>query len=408
MLAQHPNGPKPRQGPKRKTRVGGSNSGRLNNGSRGNDVLTSISLSANSESGKVLMNRPFGPSSFGGTRLNAESKLWARWKPRSLKVTVMGAGASTTYGSVLVGWVADPTYNIRKGPMSINLVGAMKPHIQVKLNSTGVMIIPPQASRLWYDVESSMEENNSHGSLVMVTGSDCGGWTGALSITISLDWMIDFNGQEIPYVSQPDSVDIHPDSGWYDIHTTSDGSWNAGRLTFKMHAGGEMVPFSSAIAGVVYGPESGVTVPYVKEDLSVGRASFFSLIQGYFQPGLVLHATYADAIAYIQSGDPTKILPYFGGAQNVTPSVPRFKPVTSVGYNPMEDRMSALEINVSKILKMLELGVAQKSIDVPREELVKLGLPNQDEFSPENSTGFRIDEEDSYSRISSPINDEGD
>lgn len=310
--------------------------GTTSNGTSGKDVLLTCSVKNGAKAGDILALRNIGAQSFTGTRLSAVSGLWARWRPQSMRLGVMAAGASTCYGAVMVGWVADPTYSVNKGVGAVNVVGAMKPHCVVKLNGTGSIAIPTTMSRTWYQT-SGEAEDTSHGTLVVVAASDCGGWTGSLSVVLDLSWTVQFDGPEIPFTNIPSGGKIHPDSGWYDIFTTSDGSWDSQRLTFKMHSGGNMVPFSGAQPGLVYGPVSGSLVYYKKEDGTEAYVKYFSLVKGYSTPGLVCHATYADAVAYQDSGDNSKVLAYNGASRVATPSVPQFEVVTKLTCDEVFD-----------------------------------------------------------------------
>lgn len=364
---------KPRaRGGRKATTAGGS----LSLSSAGSDIIATLSLISGTKAGTVLYSRAVTPHNFPSTRLWTESALWSRWKPTSLQVRVDGAGASTTFGAILLGWVADPSYPVRSGVQTVNVVGAMRPHTLIKLNSTGVINIPPTMARTWYEHEGAVE-TSSHGSIVAVAASDCGGYTGTLSMTLTLNWAVVFNGPEITLATSSPSK-IHPDSGWSGLFTTSDGSWDSNRLTFKMTHGGNMVPFSAAAPGAVYSPATGTKVLYVKEDKSTGECKFFSLVVGYETPGLVLHATYADAVAYQQSGDATKILPYVDSSDKTTPDVPQFEMVTSDSSEVLLTspdlgvRVSIMEKSLEAILERLnQLFRAGRSDEPSSFELIQ-------------------------------------
>lgn len=233
----------------------------------------------------------------------------------------------------------------------------------VRLNGTASFTIPNSMSRLWYDHEG-VPEVSAHGSLIAVTSADCGGYTGTISMTVTLSWNVVFNGPEIPAITGGAGGSIHPDSGWYDLFTTSDGSWNSGYLTFKMSHGGQMVPFSSAMAGVVYTVDGDTKVTYVDSSKAEQKCSYFSLVIGYDVPGLVLHSTLQHAKDYQRTGDVTNIIPYYTAGKTITPSVPRFKLAEELTiHEEPHDRLSDLETKVDEMFRLMSLHFREKVDD---------------------------------------------
>lgn len=126
---------------------------------------------------------------------------------------------------------------------------------------------------------------------------------------------------------RPYSVEIiKPDSGWSNLFTTSDSSFNSERLTLKMHSGGSMCPFSAARLDRVYVPAANplTTVPYYDESSAVKNVVAFARVQGYAVPGLLCFASNKDASEYVKTGDVTKALKYTKAGTYVTPAIPAF------------------------------------------------------------------------------------
>ncbi|QKK35401.1 hypothetical protein [Erysiphe necator associated nodavirus 5] len=330
MVAVHPAGkPVPLAGSSGRTRRPPRRGGADNFVSAGKDVLQTITVASGTAAGTVLWHIPLGPRHCGSTRLQAESSLWSRWKPTSLKFTMVGSGSASTYGSLMFGWVADPTSKVSSvKEMAISQVGAMQSRLVMRLGATAAMSLPLVMSRRWYETDGDTqdEEEFSHGSICCVVAATTGGYAGqSLSVIVELDWKVQFEGPKLPDRVEYTPGVIMPDNGWYNLFTTSDGSFDAGRLTFKMHEGGNMVPFSSAQPDVAYCPDIGTHVYAVTEDNKVSEVNWFAKVKNYVVPGLLCFASKADCKAYIESGDVSKAMKYVAASKYTTPRVPRFK-----------------------------------------------------------------------------------
>nr|QNM37826.1 putative CP [Neohydatothrips associated sobemo-like virus 1] len=292
--------------------------------SSGVDVLPTLSIAANQQVGRKLMMQPISPVLMADTRIYAESRLWNRWRPVSMQVAVNCSGASTTFGSICVGWTSDPYFRLSGDARDFSRVAALKPSMVLRLHESRTLSIPCDAVRRWY-VHSGDFGDCQHGALIAVVASPVGGFDkGSIGVTMTLRWKLQFEAPNLSLESQA-SHSIRPDAGWHDIFATSDSSWDSGYLTFKERSGGSMVPFSAARAGYIYEPDAGVSVKYYDSSGALHDAKFFTRVQNYATPGLVLHASAADAKAYIEDGTLSKVLPYAKAGPYVTPSVPSFK-----------------------------------------------------------------------------------
>lgn len=292
--------------------------------SRGKDLIQTLTISPKQSVGAVVLNKVLSPSSLDPSRLNSEARLWSRWKPVGLRVTVLGAGASTTFGSICIGWDPDGRWQPTKSAGDYTRVAALTPSLTMRLHETRSFVIPCETSRKWYYTLGALEDS-SHGSLIGVVASTTGGYAGSLGVNVLLDWVVSFEGVDTPSAGGAvDNDTVLPDSGWVNLFTTSDGDWDAGRLTLKMHSGGAMCPFSAARADHYYEPASNTKVPYVKEDGKVGMVAAFAVIQGFSTPGFACFASVDDAKTYIKTGDVTKVLPYKAAGDYATPDRPVF------------------------------------------------------------------------------------
>lgn len=354
--ASHPVSAKPavaRSKPRRKTGRAVQANGLRKNRSFGRDLLGQFSIRPETAAGKVLAHTALCPLALSTGRFGEESALWTRWRPIKLTARIECAGASTTYGSIILGWTADstPDFGSNSGLQVMRRVATFKPQVTVRLNGSGTINVPCETSRRWLQTTGDVDQS-AQGDIAVVVSAQTGGYTGAVTMTMFLDWEVEFEGPTLGISTGPGDQTIGPDAGWSNLFTTSDGSFDSTRLTMKMHHGGSMCPFSAAQPGQVYSPATGTSVPYVREDSQQARVSYFALVQGYSIPGLLCFATYDDARAYITSGDITKALKYTAAGGEITPAVPRFRPVSAVEVPIAE---TSLEKRVDRLTELVEM-----------------------------------------------------
>lgn len=327
----------------------------------GTDRLTFMSIPANSASGSSFVRIPISPSRMDGTRLQAHSRLWARWRPTMLRIRAVMAGATTTFGAVVASWSPEVDFPVSKPATTmVSRISSLRPTVTLRPWESKILNLPVETTRKWYHT-TGISDDSSHGSFVAVVESNLGGYVGSVGLTVHLDWTVEFEGIELEPSGSSDVVDeIVPDSGWRHLFTTSDSSWDAGRLTFKVTSGGSMVPFSSAKENHVYEPKAGTKVPYFKEDGTEASCGFFVPIQGYATPGLGLCASKADAINYIRSGDITKILPYHSPGNWTKPDLPVFVGKPAAAYSSSVERLD-LETEVEELRRKISLLQAGNS-----------------------------------------------
>lgn len=348
----------------------------------GEDRIAFFSLAPNERSGMGFQKVLISPQKLDLTRVQAHSKLWARWRPISLRVRIVAAGASTTFGAIAIGWSADPSFSESQPLETIpKRISALKPSRTVRLWESADLVIPPEAERKWYHTDGVVEES-SHGCIVMAVESPTGGYAGAVGINIHLHWVVEFEGMDMQPESGGDQTDeIRPDNGWKHLFTTSDGSWDSDVLTLKMTSGGGMVPFSSAKTNHIYKPKTGTIVPYVKTDGSVGQIAYAVAIQSYATPGLAFCLTANDAKDYIKTGDAAKLVKYKAAGDWCTPDIPVFIGKPAAVYEIHREPVAHDEASYQALLhrvRMLEAlydGSLQNSVQESAQERGAQSLP---------------------------------
>lgn len=171
----------------------------------------------------------------------------------------------------------------------------------------------------------------------------------------------------------PNAHSIVPDSGYENLFTTSDSSFDATRLTFKMHAGGSYVPFTAANPGTVYVPADGTVVRYYDEKEKEQTCKWLAkMVDG---AGLLLFSSQSDAQVYIRTGDVTKSLQYFKAGNFTTPAIPKFNSVPVKSEREMEEEVSLAALKTLTLDSSLMSVVSKVLKDLARRPTGSLGDP---------------------------------
>lgn len=187
------------------------------------------------------------------------------------------------------------------------------------------MRIPCEASQKWYQSSHEDVNESTHGTILIGVVSQIAGVQGSVGVAVQLDWTVEFEGTNVPSTSAQKRT-ITPDTGYSNLFTTSDGSYSSSVLTFKMHAGGTMVPFTAAEPHLVYKSAAGTKVKYFNEAGAELECNWFAKMQD--NVGLLLFASKEKALAYVKSGDLSEALVYYKQGNYTTPAVPKFEAVS--------------------------------------------------------------------------------
>lgn len=289
-----------------------------------------------------------------------------------MRLRYIGGGPATAGGTFALAWTPDSTNNTPGEQPGLGMALSAEKNALVRMDSNASFLIPPAAAYKWYQTDSQGPLGD-HGAVVAILVAPPTGIKGSVAITVVLDWVVEWSGRklEVP-TSGPRSV-LKPDPGYTNMWTTSDGSFDAAILTFKTHAGGEMVPFSRALPGQVFTTKGTTTVvPYISEDGSEKKAEWFSLVIGYTVKGLVLHANEANAHEYQRTGDRAMCLHYKGPGNYVTPASPEFKVLVAPVHLPPPTSEELLRRRVEELeraLRKLDLDFPEPASEIRNRTL---------------------------------------
>lgn len=225
----------------------------------------------------------------------------------------------------------------------------------VRFDQSALLNIPSGATYKWYQTDGLLDVT-SHGTLLLVLISPPVGLSGSISIPFVLDWDIEWSGRKLnPLPSRGGK--IMPDPGYENIFTTSDSDYDSSILTFKMHPGGSMVPFSGATIGAVYKIAEGSVAYYMNSEGRATKVYYFSRVIGFHIPGFVLHPDEQSAIKYQQTGDKAYCLHYHSASDYAKPARPVFEqlvirdalPQPTSELESLRQQIDALRLQISQM-----------------------------------------------------------
>lgn len=355
--------PKPqRSAPRRKRRNGSKRTSLTSVTTSGTDFVGNCVIrGTESVVGKIIAYRVLTPRMMSDTRLCVEGKLWTRWRPRKLQLTISANGPSTAGGCLAIGWTSDVAARLVSNLGAVSAVMAMEVSATVKLFERRTINIPTSSLTKWYSTEGP-EVDKSHGMFVVVLVAPPTGLTDESRVRAHLDlnWTVEWSGREFTQDSAVDHHLIHPTADKA-LFTTSDSSFDATVLTFKEHSGGSMVPWDDALPGEVYcttpDPKSPSKVYYLSGGKNV-ECHWFSVVIGYATRGLVLHVSQVEAEAYQKTGAKEHCIKYEGASDYTS------WPLSLISVAPLRVKSSITESNsevddLREQVKLLTLQVGR-------------------------------------------------
>jgi len=292
----------------------------------GSDIIAVVDFKTDHQVGKVLFRQELSPQVLSGTRLAAHSKLWNRWRPVSLKISVVTGSSTLVGGTYVMGWTASTNEQLSGTVASLQKVAAFKPSLETNLFSPAALAIPSGLSNQthrWYECKSLENEDSCHGTFAMVVASRLQGLTGVTSVgmRIHLDWSVEFDSPEIP--DDANVIGLYAPDDYTPYFTDSVSDWVSGTvLTLKHTQGGSVVPFAGLTTHVVYKLDPKAKLTYYEDSTKTGQVKYGALIWDYTVPGLAVFSSLEDAKEYARSGDSSKCLPYKKAGPFVTPENP--------------------------------------------------------------------------------------
>lgn len=290
----------------------------------GSDVVGVAVLTSKTVIGTGLLRFAINPRALTSTRLGDYAQLWSRWRPLALKLEVSPSAGLMIPGGYIVAWSANPNEEIPSGEAAIAHLTSLVTRKQTHIGQSCMLQIPCSSTARWYTFTGDSIDI-AHGSLLAACSGTIG-ISGAVAITFTLHWTIEFNGPDIPRPLE--EYFIEPVAEYAGIFTDSVSDWADGKkLTFKHAEGGSVVPWVGVRSGVVYEPTAGVRIYYVKSNGQEEECKFFSRIidSDVYDSALCCHGSRADAEGYQKNGDLTKVLDYKAASKWAEPTLPRLK-----------------------------------------------------------------------------------
>lgn len=227
----------------------------------GSDIITALQIPSSVKIGRVLLSQQISPRLMQGTRLALQASAWQNWKPISMKFRFQGAAPTTAAGQLAVAWAADEAEYLPTNPTAIlRKMGSFSPNALLQLWETRVLTLNKKPYQRMLFTDPSHEDSR-FGELLAVVVSGIQGFSGSVSVMVTLDWVVRFENPDLPSQQEVEEA-IVADEGYYPYFTSySTHLTNADRLTiFSSTNGGygNIARFSEALPDTIYVP--------VKED----------------------------------------------------------------------------------------------------------------------------------------------
>lgn len=347
----------------------------------GTDCIENATIASNATKGAVMFCKALTPFSIPNTRIQIESLLWQRWRPKKLTVTTVGSGPATAGGAYVLAWIPDPHLVSGARIDYLSLALSAERSKVVRFDQAATFEVPCGLTTKWLLTEGT-PENISHGTFIAAVITPPVGIKGAVTVPLILNWHVEWQGRKLASAILSNQI-LTPDTGYQNLFTTSDSGFDATILTFKMHSGGSMVPFSHALPGVVYTSVEGTVVYYVNNNGQNAECRYFSRILNYETPGLVLHTSAAEGLEYQRTADLTHCIHYVGASNTAKPAIPKFKSVRDQSDEPLPAPVSELDSLRQQVDHLRQL-VEKLTTAEPNFRLSPRHLPQEVEGSFEH------------------------
>lgn len=320
----------------------------------GSDVIAVATVaSTTADPGDVIVLARITPSSFNGTRLEQEAKLFARWRPLKLVLEIIPSAGAMTSGTYIVGCTTDLSVVLNGGNSAIHRVSAMTPNRTNQIYKSATLALPTETLQRWYRTDASEESDHVHCQVFVILASPISTLSSAIQVNfiMKLHWAVQFEGPTLPGSAIHQAVYVDP--GYEGYHTTSDSSVLQGTcLTLKAHAGGAACPFSKAAPDTIYQLDESANLTYYDAESKKAKVKYATLAKNAAYKVFLVFATLVSVQKYIETGASVHCLPYHSAGDTVVPDNPAWTPTSPA----VESKVQELEERI----KTLELELASK------------------------------------------------
>lgn len=120
------------------------------------------------------------------------ARLYARWRPVSLRLAATSGAATVVSGSYYVAWTAEAEHRLPNAS-ALHWVAATPGARVVPVHGSAALPIPSQTSQRWLMTDADQADESAHGTIVVVLASPLSNITGGVVVTLTLSWTVDFS-----------------------------------------------------------------------------------------------------------------------------------------------------------------------------------------------------------------------
>lgn len=297
----------------------------------GYDYLASVVIKSTDLMGATKLSLSLNPTAWTATRVQAESKLWQRYRPKSVVLEITSSASKMMGGQYGVAWTADYNdYIPEAGEAAMGRLLSYQPSKVRPLSSNLFMRIPVSMTQKWYYLKGSENSDTEYGKIFLFVASPLANVTNAssTSLIVRMRWSYEFSYPEMPPEVRPDAIAVYASAGRY--FSDSSGDWKGGAyLTFKWHEGGDITAFPHAVAKNIYKISDPYKVQYYATNGTLQQSQYAVCPPEQTEENLPMLALVKDldaAKAWMRDFGDSHLLPYYGAGPTVYPDNPAWFP----------------------------------------------------------------------------------
>jgi hypothetical protein len=226
--------------------------------------------------------------------------------------------------------------------------------------------------------------------MIVALASALGNVTGDLTVSVTLDWAVTFDGPDLE--SGGDEEEVQADEAFASYFTDSSSDWASGtKLTLKHREGGAPVPFPGLVPDVIYKLQTHAKLAYYKRNEEDPNS--VTLVKAYITHGvrvrnyntapiLAVFASESTARAYVRYGDDAYCLDFHQAGDFVVPPNPPWFPTGHLtalkSLGPARPTGTTAEARVARLESLLAQAMERLAVleeeegssdETPEEEL---------------------------------------
>lgn len=165
---------------------------------RGKDLVALKLVRESDIPGKVIWEVACHPHSFHGTRLFIQSSTYGLWRPQSLTLHVVSSASAVTNGNFVIAWAPRKMPSVSAESHAQFLLANPASRMVAFKQGRASLRVPTVTKQKWLVSDTTVDDESMHGYFYMVLMGPPNITQGAISLSVSLDWVVNFSQPSLP------------------------------------------------------------------------------------------------------------------------------------------------------------------------------------------------------------------